>query len=53
MPSVTRPLSLLARTANPRTPAQVHVDRPSDALATRLAVADSGTALFLGLGGRT
>jgi putative ABC transport system permease protein len=28
----------------------VHVDRPSDALATRLAVADSGTALFLGLG---
>src|SRR5215470_16059400 len=41
---------LLPRAANPRNPSQVHVDRPSDALATRLAVADSGTALFLGLG---
>ena len=41
---------MLARAANPRSPAEVHVDRPSDALVTRLAVADSGTALFLGLG---
>jgi putative ABC transport system permease protein len=41
---------LLPRAANPRNPTQVHVDRPSDALATRLAVANSGTTLFLGLG---
>jgi putative ABC transport system permease protein len=41
---------LLARSANPEDPNEVAVSRPSDALAARLAVADSGTALFLGLG---
>jgi len=41
---------LVPRAANPRSPQQVHVNRPSDALAARLAVADSATALFLGLG---
>ncbi|MFL6144223.1 MAG: ABC transporter permease [Labedaea sp.] len=43
--------SLLPRAANPRSPSQVRVSRPSDALATRLAVSGSTTALFLGLGG--
>jgi len=42
--------SLLPRAANPRSPSQVRVSRPSDALATRLAVAGSTTTLFLGLG---
>jgi len=41
---------LLPRAANPRNPQGIHVNRPSDALAARLAVADSSTALFLGLG---
>jgi putative ABC transport system permease protein len=41
---------LLGRAANPENPQDVAVSRPSDALAARLAVADSGTALFLGLG---
>jgi putative ABC transport system permease protein len=41
---------LLARAANPERPDEVAVSRPSDALTARLAVADSGTALFLGLG---
>jgi putative ABC transport system permease protein len=41
---------LLPRVANPAHPVQVHVSRPSDALAARLAVADSTTTLFLGLG---
>jgi putative ABC transport system permease protein len=41
---------LLPRAANPRSPSQVRVSRPSDALATRLAVAGSTTTLFLGLG---
>jgi putative ABC transport system permease protein len=41
---------LLARAANPANPEQVRVGRPSDALAARLAVADSATTLFLGLG---
>jgi putative ABC transport system permease protein len=40
---------LLARAANPANPEQVRVGRPSDALAARLAVADSATTLFLGL----
>jgi putative ABC transport system permease protein len=41
---------LLSRATNPRNPEQVRVSRPSDALAARLAVADSTTTLFLGLG---
>jgi putative ABC transport system permease protein len=42
--------ALLARTANPANPSAVEVSRPSDALTARLAVARSGTSLFLGLG---
>jgi putative ABC transport system permease protein len=42
--------NLLAPTANPEAPDQVSVSRPSDALAARIAVAGSSTALFLGLG---
>ena len=41
---------LLAPTANPEAPEEVSVSRPSDALAARIAVAGSSTALFLGLG---
>jgi putative ABC transport system permease protein len=41
---------LLARATNPEDPQDVTVSRPSDALSARLAVADSATALFLGLG---
>jgi putative ABC transport system permease protein len=40
----------LARTANPSNPIGVKASRPSDALTARLAVARSGTSLFLGLG---
>jgi putative ABC transport system permease protein len=43
--------SLLAPTADPEAPEEVSVSRPSDALAARIAVAGSSTALFLGLGG--
>ena len=42
--------ALLARTANPVQPFAVSVSRPSDVLTARLAVAQAGTALFLGLG---
>jgi putative ABC transport system permease protein len=42
--------AMLARAANPESPNEVAVSRPSDALATRLAVAASSTSLFLGLG---
>lgn len=42
--------AMLGRAANPAHPEEVSVSRPSDALAARLAIADSGTALFLGLG---
>jgi putative ABC transport system permease protein len=41
---------LLPRAANPKSSSQVRVSRPSDALATRLAVSGSTTTLFLGLG---
>ena len=41
---------LLARAVNPAEPGSVAVSRPSDALASRLLVADSGTSLLLGLG---
>jgi putative ABC transport system permease protein len=40
----------LARTANPSDPVAVQASRPSEALTARLAVAQSGTGLFLGLG---
>ncbi|GAA1001121.1 ABC transporter permease [Acrocarpospora macrocephala] len=40
----------LARTANPSNPVAVQASRPSEALTARLAVAQSGTGLFLGLG---
>ncbi|MDG6110469.1 ABC transporter permease [Dactylosporangium aurantiacum] len=40
----------LARAANPAEPNAVTVSRPSDALASRLLVADSVTSLLLGLG---
>jgi len=42
--------TLLARTANPEQPDRVKVTRPSDALTARLAVSNSGTILFVGLG---
>jgi putative ABC transport system permease protein len=42
--------NILAPTANPESPDGVAVSRPSDALAARVAVASSSTALFLGLG---
>ena len=42
--------ALLARTAWPNHPEQVQVSRPSDALAARLDVQNSGTTLLLGLG---
>jgi putative ABC transport system permease protein len=41
---------LLAASANPEHPDEVTVNRPSDALSARIAVAQSGSALFLGLG---
>jgi putative ABC transport system permease protein len=41
---------LLAPSANPASPQDVSVSRPSDALVARLAVQQSGEALFLGLG---
>lgn len=42
---------LLPRTANPESPEAVRVSRPSDALAARVAVNTTFTALLLGLGG--
>jgi len=42
--------TLLAATADPQSPEQVVVSRPSDALAARLAVQSSSTSLILGLG---
>lgn len=41
---------MLARATNPAEPSTVDVSRPSDALASRLLVADSITSLLLGLG---
>jgi putative ABC transport system permease protein len=41
---------LLAPSANSADPDEVTVNRPSDALTARVAVAQSGSALFLGLG---
>ena len=42
--------NLLAATASPGSPEQVAVSRPSDALAARIAVVSSSTALVLDLG---
>ena len=42
--------ALLAATANPQSPEQVAVSRPSDALAARLAVQSASTTLIVGLG---
>ncbi|MEV0568831.1 ABC transporter permease [Dactylosporangium sp. NPDC050588] len=44
---------MLARAVNPAEPNSVNVSRPSDALASRLLVADSITSLLLGLGAVT
>ena len=41
--------SLLPGTANPETPSEVNVTRPSDILAARAAAASAFTSLFLGL----
>ncbi|MEW9533883.1 ABC transporter permease [Microbispora sp. NPDC049125] len=41
---------LLAMTTSPAHPEEAEVSRPSDALTARIAVAESGAALFLGLG---
>jgi putative ABC transport system permease protein len=45
-----RVAALLAPAASPEHPEQVQVSRPSDALAARIAVQESGTTLYLGLG---
>lgn len=42
--------ALLGRSANPESPGSVGVSQPSQALAARIAVAGSATALFAGLG---
>ena len=47
---VTQVDTVLAATANPESPDQVAVSRPSDALAARIAVVSSSTTLILGLG---
>jgi len=43
--------AVLPRTANPESPNEVRVTRPSDALEARAATNDALTALLLGLGG--
>jgi putative ABC transport system permease protein len=48
---VPRVAALLASTADPESPQDVAVSQPSAALAARIAVAESSTALYLGLGG--
>jgi putative ABC transport system permease protein len=47
---VTSVSILLPRTANPQSPDQVQVSRPSDALTARLAVLSTTTSLVIGLG---
>jgi putative ABC transport system permease protein len=42
--------SLLAQTANPEAPIEVHVSQPSDVLTARAAAAGAFDSLFLGLG---
>ena len=48
--AVTAVQSVLARTANPKSPNEVRVSRPSDALAARQATDRAFTGLLLGLG---
>ncbi len=43
-------IAVLGATANPESPEEVEVDRPTDALEAREAAEDALTALFLGLG---
>jgi putative ABC transport system permease protein len=43
--------AVLPATANPQSPGEVQVSRPSDAIAAKQAADDTLTALFLGLGG--
>ncbi|WP_182875011.1 ABC transporter permease [Microbispora sp. H10670] len=43
--------AMLSRAVNPQAPETVDVSRPSDALTSRLLVADSTTSLLVGLGG--
>ncbi len=43
-------MEVMAATANPETPEEIEVDRPSDALEAKEAADDAFTALFLGLG---
>src|SRR5215467_5679349 len=47
---VTTVANLLGPTADPSSPQDVNVSRPSDALSARIAVQRSGATLFLGLG---
>jgi putative ABC transport system permease protein len=47
---VTRVASVLAATTDPENPEQVQASRPSEALTTRLLVAQSSTSLYVGLG---
>ncbi|MCP2340354.1 ABC transporter permease [Actinomadura rupiterrae] len=49
--SVERAQGLLAATANPESPNEIEVSRPSDALAAEHAANQTFTALLLGLGG--
>lgn len=49
--AIDQVMNVIAATANPETPEEVEVARPSDALEAREAADDAFTALFLGLGG--
>ncbi|MBD2892765.1 ABC transporter permease [Actinomadura nitritigenes] len=49
--AVEKAQNLLAATANPQSPTEVEVSRPSDALAAQNAANATFTALLLGLGG--
>ncbi|MEW2357629.1 ABC transporter permease [Spirillospora sp. NPDC029432] len=49
--SVEKVRGLLAATANPESPNEIEVSRPSDALAARNATDEAFTGLLLGLGG--
>ncbi|WP_019629750.1 ABC transporter permease [Actinomadura atramentaria] len=48
--SVEAVRAVLARTANPESPGEVNVSRPSDALAAKAAATGAFTSLLLGLG---
>jgi putative ABC transport system permease protein len=49
--SVSEVQAILGATANPETPSEVEVSRPSDALAAKQATDDALSGLLLGLGG--